>query len=193
MKRQHPIALILALTWSASLGPELYAQITSHPEDPTATMIDTLECSMELPGDVEGEGEWMTTVWLMPDSSFDLVIDLESFLFPNTGPGIDTTALSKIIDSAAARGLRHLVMTGRADTATTEDTVEVWTQGWGERSGFGTTTRFRSCSNSAWSRRKYRVGFYAGEWWIFPYSITIDSCNNTGSCEPTAAFGPKFQ
>lgn len=51
----------MALILTAFLAPEARSQITLHPADPTAVLIDTLELTMEMPGNVEGEGDWITT------------------------------------------------------------------------------------------------------------------------------------
>jgi hypothetical protein len=183
----------MALLLTAFLAPEARSQITVHPADPTAILIDTLELTMELPGDVDGEGEWGTTVWLMSDGAYELVIDLESFVFPGASAGIDTLSLAVIMGSATLRSVERFANVGYLDSTGVEKEVNVWVHGWGERNGGGAATAFTSCNNDLWARRKYSVVYSMGTWQFSLKSRIIDDYNGIGSCEPSAGPNPGIQ
>lgn len=190
MIQRPPIAPITALILAALLASEARSQITVHPEDPTAILIDTLELTMELPGDVEGEGEWGTTVWLMTDGAYELVIDLESFVFPGAGAGIDTLSLAVIMKVASIRSVEEFAAAEYADSAETEAYVTVWVGAWGRKMREGAYTTLVSCAIDSWVSHKYRIWISAEGWQSLLSASVADDKIGDEECEPTL-FSPQ--
>ena len=175
-------SLICALLLSVSTAT---AQISQHPITSQAILVDTISVQVPLAeGSIEAEGSVVTTVWLMPDSTYELILDVESLEFSGSGVLVDTLSLAGIIERAITESAENVLVTQPLDSIRQGSQIRVYVQGWAERFGVGISTTFMVCNVTAWSR--YDCAIQWNKPTVTVVDSEIDDCLTCLSvCEPT--------
>ena len=161
------------------------AQISQHPITSQAILVDTISVLVPLTEASTGdETTAVTTVWLMPDSTYELILDVESLEFSGSGVIVDTLSLAGIVERAITASAGDVLATQPINPILQGTQIKVYVHGWAERFGVGISTTFMVCNATVWSR--YDCAVQWNEATVAVAYRKIDDCLTCLSvCEPT--------
>lgn len=131
----------------------------SHPTDSEAEYVTTFEVTADIVAAVDAQSHHEIGVWLMPDSSYDYVLDIASIEFTGACTGLDQVPLADIVEAGTDAAIVEGTDLGyvNCSVSVSEVTVDVWSASCASRSGSGSTTSFSICSPVEWCTRVYDV------------------------------------
>jgi hypothetical protein len=177
MVRLAPGVLLLQLIAAGSLA----AQISVHPTSTSAELLDTISVTVDIVPNVAESHVEMTT-WLLPDGSYEYLLDIESLEFSGSGLAVDTTALATMVDLLAHQACLDASALGQPNGCAAVDTVIVRSHAMAKRIGSGTSTQFQVCNPDSWCARQYESGCDNGQ----PAVTALDIPDISSTCDGTA-------
>ena len=184
MKNQ-PLILLITLVLGCLGLVQLSAQSLDHPTNVHAVPVDTVQVEAILEYGV-AEHKTEVVVFLMPDSTYDLLLTLDSLTFTGNGATIDSTSLATIMGGLSGSGVDSAIARGYLDSSLAIQYFTVLKPAWATRYGAGLSTSFVSCNSTEFSRHTYRCEEQNGEYDASLYSTHITACSVCSSmCEAT--------
>lgn len=179
-------SLIYALLLSVSAAT---AQISQHPITSQAFLVDTISVQVPLTESSTGEETAaVTTVWLMSDSTYELILDVESLEFSGSGVLVDALSLAGIIERAITASAENALVTQPINPIRQGSQIRVYVHGWAERFGVGISTTFMACNAGIWCRYQCLIAWPDPK--VVIGTVEIDSCSTCApTCEPTGRIG----
>ncbi len=167
----------------------------THPGNPSATYVDDFDGTVQISAAVKTD--YVVIVFLMPDGSYDYVIDVQEFTFSADGcTGIGSIPLKNIVDAVADDAVEAGVGLGYPSCSMNafEEDVDVWTISCATRSGSGCGTYFTNCG-TGWCYRTYEVDCpgSGGPASIHRSGGTTSSCSSCSGSEGTCPTSGSLQ
>lgn len=184
MKNQ-PLILLITLVVGCLGFEQMDAQGLNHPTSVYAIPLDTVSVIASLEYSL-AESKTEVVVFLMPDSTYDLLLSLDSLTLTGNGPTIDSTALSTLMGALSVSAVDSAIASGFVDSSLAVQYFRVFKPAWATRYGAGLSTTFPSCNTTEFSRRTYRYEQEYGQYNTSLYSTHLTACSVCSTtCEPT--------
>ena len=178
--------LVMAVAFFGMVLFPILVNAQSHPTDSGAEYVTTFEVTVDIiPAVAQAHNEVL--VWLMPDSTYDYVLDIEAIEFTGTCTGLDQVPLADIVEAGTDAAIVEGTDLGymNCSASISEITIDIWAASCASRSGSGNTTSFSICTPVEWCTRVYEVecdGIDPGD--ITQGTGTYTECgSSSSSCE----------